>query len=79
MTFYASTTLERKCRTCSATERRASPRGQGASICAFSGLNDYVQGPTNFHVQSYGQDVMDGRADPREFNPRDACNPSAEH
>jgi hypothetical protein len=50
----------------------------GRSICAYSGLNDYIHGPTNFHVQSYGQDVRDGRENPREFNPGDACNPNAE-
>jgi hypothetical protein len=43
------------------------------SICAFSGLNDFVDGPTDFHVQSYGQDVRAGRANPREFNPGAAC------
>ena len=43
------------------------------SICAFSGLNDYVNGPTDFHVQSFGQDVKAGRADPSAFNPGDAC------
>ena len=36
------------------------------SICAFSGLNDFVNGPTDFHVQSYGQDVRAGRADPTD-------------
>jgi hypothetical protein len=43
------------------------------SICAFSGLNDYVNGPTDFHVQSYGQDVRLHGADPTAFNPGDAC------
>ena len=43
------------------------------SICSFSGLNDYVNGPVDFHVQSFGQDVRAGRADPRQFNPGDAC------
>jgi hypothetical protein len=43
------------------------------SICAFSGLNDFVNGPTDFIVQSYGQDVRSHRADPRAFNPGDAC------
>jgi hypothetical protein len=43
------------------------------SICSFSGLNDFVNGPNDFHVQSYGQDVRAGRADPRAFNPGDAC------
>jgi hypothetical protein len=27
------------------------------SACAFSGLNDFVDGHTSFHVQSYGIDV----------------------
>jgi len=43
------------------------------SICAFSGLNDFVEGPTDYHVQSYGIDVAKYGADPREFNPGDAC------
>ena len=50
------------------------------SICSFSGLNDYVNGPTDFHVQSFGQDVrlhhpspIGGLTDPRVFNPGDAC------
>ena len=43
------------------------------SICSFSGLNDFVNGPTDFHVQSYGQDVRLHGANPREFNPGDAC------
>ena len=43
------------------------------SICVFSGLNDFVDGPMDFHVQSYGQDVRKGRIDPRDFNPGDAC------
>lgn len=43
------------------------------SICAFSGLNDFVNGPTDFHVQSYGQDVRLHGADPTAFNPGDAC------
>jgi len=43
------------------------------SICAFSGLNDFINGPTDFHVQSYGIDVAMYDADPREFNPGDAC------
>ena len=42
------------------------------SICSFSGLTDFVDGPTDFHVQSYGQDVRTGRADPSAFNPGDA-------
>ena len=50
------------------------------SICSFSGLNDYVNGPTDFHVQSFGQDVrlhhpspIGGVTDPKLFNPGDAC------
>ena len=45
------------------------------SICAFSGLNDFIDGPTRFHVQSYGVDVA-GKGDPADphlFNPGDAC------
>jgi hypothetical protein len=52
-------------------------RDLDTSICAFSGLNDFIQGHTSFHVQSYGIDVS-GKgdpADPHEFNPGnvDAC------
>ena len=44
------------------------------SICVFSGLNDYINGPTDFHVQSYGQDVRLYDADPRDgFFPGDSC------
>jgi hypothetical protein len=43
------------------------------SICVFSGLNDFVDGPSDFHVQSYGQDVRLYGAEPSEFNPGDAC------
>ncbi len=44
------------------------------SICVFSGLNDYINGPTDFHVQSYGQDVRLYGADPRDgFFPGDSC------
>jgi hypothetical protein len=46
------------------------------SICAFSGLNDFVNGPTTFIVQSYGQDVRAGRADPTDktlFFPGNSC------
>ena len=43
------------------------------SICAFSRLNDFVNGPTDYHVQSYGIDVAKYGSDPREFNPGDAC------
>jgi hypothetical protein len=45
------------------------------SICVFSGLNDMVvgEGPIDFIVQSYGQDVRTGSISPHEFNPGDAC------
>ena len=36
------------------------------SICAFSGLNDFINGPTDFIVQSYGQDVRLHGADPTD-------------
>ena len=41
------------------------------SICSFSGQNDGE--PPHGRVQSYGQDVKAGRADPHAFNPGDAC------
>ena len=50
------------------------------SICVFSGLNDFVNGPTDFKVQSFGQDVrlghpspIGGIADPTVANPGDFC------
>ena len=43
------------------------------SICSFSGLNDYLQGPMDFLAQAFGIDVWLYGADPREFNPGDAC------
>jgi hypothetical protein len=50
-------------------------RDLNTSICAFSGLNDFIQGHTSFHVQSYGIDVSGNGdpADPHEFNPGDVC------
>jgi hypothetical protein len=46
------------------------------SICSFSGQNDHPsgvpEGPPG-RVQSYGQDVKAGRADPHVFNPGDVC------
>jgi hypothetical protein len=41
------------------------------SICSFSGQND--GNPPPGRVQSYGQDVKAGRADPHEFGPGDIC------
>ena len=51
----------------------------GVSICKFSGLNDYPDGSQSGppgRTQSFGQDVANFGADPREFNPGDegACN-----
>jgi hypothetical protein len=45
------------------------------SICVFSGLNDMIvgEGPIDFIVQSYGQDVRTGAISPHVFNPGDAC------
>jgi hypothetical protein len=50
------------------------------SICVFSGLNDFVNGPTDFIVQSFGQDVrlghpspIGGITDPTVANPGDFC------
>jgi len=50
------------------------------SICVFSGLNDFVNGPTDFQVQSFGQDVrlghpspIGGITDPTVANPGDFC------
>jgi hypothetical protein len=36
------------------------------SACVFSGLNDFIDGPTDFIVQSYGQDVRLHDADPTD-------------
>jgi hypothetical protein len=36
------------------------------SICVFSGLNDMVNGPTDFIAQSYGIDVALHGADPTD-------------
>ena len=51
-----------------------------SSICSFSGLNDFVNGPTDFIVQSFGQDVrlghpspIGGITDPTVANPGDFC------
>jgi hypothetical protein len=43
--------------------RTAAP-AHSNSICSYSGLNDLIegQGPTDFHVQSPGQDVRNGGA-----------------
>jgi hypothetical protein len=58
-------------------------RTHANSICAYSGLND---NPTSTNpmdppgrVQSYGQDVREGRIDPRLFNPGDVCQGGSNH
>lgn len=43
------------------------------SICAYSGLNDYLQGPVDFLAQAFGIDVRLYGAEPKDFNPGDAC------
>jgi len=43
------------------------------SICAYSGLNDYLEGPIDFLAQAFGIDVKLYGLDPRLFNPGDAC------
>ena len=43
------------------------------SICAYSGLNDFLQGPVDFLAQAFGIDVRLYGADPKAFNPGDAC------
>jgi hypothetical protein len=50
------------------------------SICSFSGLNDFVNGPTDFIVQSYGQDVRLHGADPTDktqYFPGNSCGPGS--
>lgn len=50
-----------------------------ASICAYSGLDDDdVEDDAFFdRTQNYGQLARQGLASPSEFNPGDACNPTA--
>jgi hypothetical protein len=49
--------------------------GHANSICAFSGQNDTPNEapPEGGRTQSYGQLVRQGAANPRAFNPGDAC------
>ena len=51
-------------------------RGEKASICSFSGLNDFSEGP-GARVQSYGELVRQGLK-PFLPSPSDFCNPNAE-
>ena len=53
----------------------------GVSICSFSGLNDYPDGSQSGppgRTQSFGHDVANFGADPKEFNPGNefACRAS---
>jgi hypothetical protein len=49
----------------------------GKSLCAFSGLNDVPEGSEEEgppgRTQSFGQDVANFGANPKEFNPGDIC------
>jgi len=46
--------------------------GVAASICSFSGLNDFIQGHELFHVQSYGIDVA-GKGEEPFGHPGEDC------
>jgi hypothetical protein len=48
--------------------------GVSASLCAFSGLNDYNQGQTAFQTQNYGQDIRLGIY--QGPSPSIGCNPT---
>lgn len=50
--------------------------GVAKSECAFSGLNNDPDEPTQGGTQSFGQIVRTGELAPRFFNPGDACNPT---
>jgi hypothetical protein len=52
-------------------------RGEKASICSFSGLNDFTEQEPGTKVQSYGQLVRIGLRGELP-NPGAACNPNAE-
>jgi hypothetical protein len=61
------------------TKNPKSGFSNGVSICKFSGLNDFPDGSQSGppgRTQTFGQDVANFGADPREFNPGDegACN-----
>jgi hypothetical protein len=67
------------------TGKPTAARANANSICAYSGQNDHPDAPLSLDPdvapdgpggvsQSFGQDVKLG-ADPREFNPGDACGP----
>jgi hypothetical protein len=48
--------------------------GVSASLCAFSGLNDYVQGQTITQTQNWGQDTRLGIIEGP--SPSIGCNPT---
>lgn len=48
----------------------------GASICAFSGLNDDPNGFPPGRTQNYGHSMQILGFVPQLFNPGDACNPN---
>jgi hypothetical protein len=48
-----------------------------ASLCAFSGLNDFNQGQTETITQNWGQDVRLGIAGQEGPIPGIGCNPTA--
>jgi hypothetical protein len=52
-------------------------RGVAASGCAFSGLNDYVQGQMDRITQNYGTNIQLGLTDPAIYGfPGTDCNPT---
>ncbi len=51
--------------------------GVAASGCAFSGLNDYVQGQMDRQTQNYGTNIQLGLTDPAIYGfPGTDCKPS---
>ena len=50
--------------------------GTARSLCAFSGLNDFVQGQTASPTQNWGQDVVLGIAGQEGPPPGIGCNPT---
>ncbi len=48
-----------------------------ASVCAFNGLNDFVQGQTDRITQNYGTNIQLGLTDPAIYGfPGTDCNPT---
>ena len=50
--------------------------GTARSLCAFSGLNDFVQGQTDSITQNWGQDIVLGIAGEEGPPPGIGCNPT---